>query len=591
MLLNHGVIGNGRLLALISPDTSIDWLCMPRFDSPSVFARLLDEEKGGSFAFEGDGWRTAMAYARNTNVLRTEVECPDGRFEIYDFAPRIPHGLSVEAPLEIHRLIRPIAGAPRVRVRFRPALDYGRTKPELVPIGAGLEIRGGPSRLYLRSNIPPDYIASGFPFRIDRPIYFVLSCGRPTEVDSTASVDRALELTIAGWRQWAKACALPTFAAEAVLRSSLCLKLHAYSDTGAIIAAATTSVPEALDSVRTWDYRFCWLRDAAFVVEALRRLSHFAEGEAFVRFLRDVADAGPLQPLYGIGGERDLVEELLPHLSGFEGVGPVRIGNAAYIQKQHDLMGELVLCLETILIDPRVVYEDRTVMALVDRLVSEAIALSEVEDTGLWEYRTMPRHYTFSKVMCWVAAHRGSQLAETFGQPERAAEWRLWADAERQRILTRSYNEGLGYFTQSFEGTFPDASNLLLPTLGIVEPTDPRFVSTVRAYERILVDNGLMLRYRHADDFGVTTSAFSICSFWWVEALAMMGEVESAITLFNRLLGHANPLGLFSEDIDPHTGRLLGNFPQAYTHVGLIHAAITIGEILESRTAHFRAWT
>jgi GH15 family glucan-1,4-alpha-glucosidase len=591
MLLNHGVIGNGRLLALVNPDTSIDWLCMPRFDGPSVFARLLDEEKGGRFAFEADGMRTQMAYARNTNVLRTEVENADGRFEVWDYAPRLPAGLSVEAPLEIHRLIRPLAGMPRIRVRFHPAPDYARVKPDLVTIGTGLEIRGGPHRLFLRSNIPPDYIESGFPIRVDRPLYFVLSCGRPTEVDSTAAVDRALELTIAGWRQWAKSCALPTFAPDAVLRSALCLKLHAFSDTGAIIAAATTSIPEALDSVRTWDYRFCWLRDAAFVVEALRRLSHFAEGEAFVRFLRDVADVGPLQPLYGIGGERHLHEELLPHLSGFEGVGPVRVGNAAYTQNQHDLMGELVLCLETILTDPRVVYEDRSVMDLIDRLVAEAMLCSELEDTGLWEYRTMPRHYTFSKVMCWVAAQRGAQLAETFGLIERAGEWRRWADTEKQRILARAYNHELGYFTQAFDGSFPDASNLLLPTLGIIDPTDPRFVSTVRAYERLLVENGLMLRYRHADDFGDTTSAFSICSFWWVEALAMMGEVDSAVTLFNRLLGHANPLGLFSEDIEPHTGRLLGNFPQAYTHVGLIHSAITIGEILEARSGHFRAWT
>ena len=591
MLLNHGVIGNGRLLALVNPDTSIDWLCMPRFDSPSVFARILDHEKGGSFAFEADGMRTAMAYARNTNVLRTEVATADGRLEIYDFAPRIPMGLSVEAPLEIHRLIRPLDGVPRIRVHFRPAPDYGRARVEFVPIGAGLEIRGGPSRLFLRSNIPPDYIESGFPFRVDRPVYFVLSCGRPTEVDSTASVERALELTVAGWRQWAKTCGLPTFAADAVLRSALCLKLHAFSDTGAIIAAATSSIPESLDSVRTWDYRFCWLRDAAFVVEALRRLSHFGEGEAFVRFLRDVADAGPLQPLYGIGGERDLVEELLPHLSGFEGVGPVRVGNDAYRQNQHDLMGELILCLETIITDPRVVYEDRSVMKLVDRLVTEAIQLSQLEDTGLWEYRTMPRHYTFSKVMCWVAAHRGAQLAELFGLPEQMTEWRSWADTERQRILARAYNEDLGYFAQALDGLHPDASNLLLPTLGIIEPSDPRFVSTVRAYERLLVENGLMLRYRHPDDFGATTSAFTICSFWWVEALAMMGEVESAVAIFNRLLTHANPLGLFSEDIEPQTGRLLGNFPQAYTHVGLIHAAITIGEILEARTAHFRAWT
>jgi GH15 family glucan-1,4-alpha-glucosidase len=384
---------------------------------------------------------------------------------------------------------------------------------------------------------------------------------------------------------------LPTFAPEAVLRSALCLKLHIFSDTGAIIAAATTSIPESLDSVRTWDYRFCWLRDAAFVVEALRRLSHFGEGEAFVRFLRDVGDAGPLQPLYGIGGERDLVEELLPHFSGFEGVGPVRVGNAAYTQNQHDLMGELILCLETIITDPRVVYEDRSVMTLIDRLVTEALEMSALEDTGLWEYRTMPRHYTFSKVMCWVAAHRGAQLAEMFTMPERAEHWRAWADAERQRILNEAYNEDLGYFTQALNGRHPDASKLLLPTLGIVDPIDPRFVSTVRAYERLLVENGLMLRYRHPDDFGATTSAFTICSFWWVEALAMMGEVESAVSLFNRLLGHANPLGLFSEDLEPTTGRLLGNFPQAYTHVGLIHAAITIGEILEARSAHFRAWT
>jgi GH15 family glucan-1,4-alpha-glucosidase len=591
MLLNHGAIGNGRLLALVSPDTSIDWLCMPRFDSPAVFARLLDEEKGGSFAFEADRMQTLMAYVRNTNVLRTQIDTADGRFEVFDFAPRIPAGLSVEAPLEIHRLIRPLAGVPRVRIRFLPAPDYARVKPEFVPTGHGLEIRGGASRLFLRTNIPLDYVETGFAFRVDRPIYFVLSWARPTDVDSTASVERALELTINGWRQWAKSCALPTFAPETVLRSALCLKLHAFSDTGAIIAAATTSIPEALDSVRTWDYRFCWLRDAAFVVEALRRLSHFAEGEAFVRFLRDVADAGPLQPLYGIGGERNLIEELLPHLAGFEGVGPVRVGNAAYTQNQHDLMGELVLCLETILTDPRVVYEDRSVMKLVERLVNKAIALSELEDTGLWEYRTMPRHYTFSKVMCWVAAHRGAQLAETFGMIEQAREWHVWADQERQRILAGAYNEQLGYFTQALNGTFPDASNLLLPTLGIVEPTDPRFISTVRAYEELLVDNGLMLRYRHPDDFGETTSAFSICSFWWVEALAMMGEVDNAISIFNRLLGHANPLGLFSEDIEPTTGRLLGNFPQAYTHVGLIHAAITIGEILEARSAHFRAWT
>ncbi|HEX8031420.1 MAG TPA: glycoside hydrolase family 15 protein, partial [Vicinamibacterales bacterium] len=400
-----------------------------------------------------------------------------------------------------------------------------------------------------------------------------------------------LEQTIRGWRTWAKTTHLPSFAPESVLRSALCLKLHAFTDTGAIIAAATTSIPEALHSGRTWDYRFCWLRDAAFVVEALRRLSHLNEGEAFVRFLRDMADNGPLQPIYGITGQRDLHEEIVTTLRGYEGEGPVRIGNAAYVQRQHDVDGEMVLCLETILTDPRVVWEDPTLAPLLERLVDEAMASFDVADTGLWEYRTQPRHYTFSKAMCWVAANRGSELASFLGMPEQARKWAAWAEEKRPVILERAYDAGRGYFTQAFGGEFPDASNLLLPALGLIDPLDPRFRSTVRAYEKELAPNGLMLRYKHLDDFGHTTSAFSICSFWWVEALAMMGEVDEAVALFRRLEKHANPLGLFSEDIDPGTGALLGNFPQAYTHVGLIHAAITIGEILDARHGSFKAWS
>jgi GH15 family glucan-1,4-alpha-glucosidase len=592
MKLDHGAIGNGRVLALVGPDTSIDWLCMPRFDSPSIFARLLDEERGGRWAFEPlDLVSSSMRYVRNTNVLRTEIVTAQGRCELLDFAPWLPTGLSVDAPAEIHRLIRPIDGAPRIRVCFEPRPDYGRQPPVIVPDAQGIEVHGGPLRSFLRTNVPPPYFECGQPVRVDRPLFFVLSSGRPTDYDSSAAVGNALEVTIKGWRAWVRTTNLPSFAADAVLRSALCLKLHAYNDTGAIIAAATTSVPEALGTERTWDYRYCWLRDSAFVVEALRRLSHLGEGEAFVRFLRDVAEAGPLQPLYGIGGERELVEEHLDHLRGFEGTGPVRIGNAAYTQVQTDLMGEMVLCLETLLTDPRVVHEDASIMSIIEQLVDEAIAKCSLADTGLWEYRTMPRHYTFSKAMCWVAAHRGAELATVYGRAERASAWARWARDAREEILARGYNQRAGYFTQSFEGHYPDASNLLLPTIGLVDPKDPRFVSTVRAYERDLVDRGLMLRYRHDDDFGETTSAFTICSFWWVEALAMMGEIDEAITRFTDLLAYTNPLGLFSEDIEPSTGRLLGNFPQAYTHVGLIHAAITIGELLDAKTAHFRAWS
>lgn len=593
-LLDHGAIGNGRVLALVSPATRVEWLCLPRFDSPSVFAALLDPDNGGAFGFEplGDDARAQMEYVPNTNVLRTRVTAEGGVLDVYDFAPRVPAGLSVEAPLEIHRLLLPREGTPRIRVHFDPRPDYGRARVEIVQGERGLEILGGPSRLFLHANIPAPFIVNGSGVHIDQPCYFVMSYGKPAEVDSVASVQRALDLTIAGWRAWAKTCALPSFAAPHVLRSALCLKLHAFLDTGAIIAAATTSIPEAVGTARTWDYRYCWLRDAAFVVEALRRLSHLAEGEAFVRFLYEVAEGGPLQPVYGIGGERELSEQHLDHLAGFAGSKPVRTGNAAYLQKQNDLMGEMVLCLETLMTDPRVVSDHPDgLMNLVERLVEDAAVAAPTEDTGPWEFRTLFKHYTFSKVLCWVAAHRGARLARSLGRASLADRWQRWADEQAGAILRRAYSDKLGYFTQALDGRHPDAANLLLPTLGIIDARDPRFVSTVRAYEQQLVDGGLMLRYRHPDDLGETTTAFSVCSFWWAEALAMMGELDAAVEVFNRLLRYANPVGLFSEDIDPKSGRLLGNFPQAYTHVGLIHAAITIGELLEARDARFRAWT
>jgi GH15 family glucan-1,4-alpha-glucosidase len=592
-MLHHGAIGNGRILALVAPSTAIEWLCLPRFDSPSVFASLLDPERGGTFRFDGVGpVSSEMTYERNTNVLRTRITTGDGEFDVFDFAPRIAAGASHETPLEIHRLLVPVRGNPCVRVHFDPRPDYVRAEAQILPAESGLEVRFGSERLFLRSNVPSSYLLNGNSVRVDHPRFFVLSYGKPTDTESAAGVQRALQKTIAGWRAWSKTCALPSFCPEEVLRSALCLKLHAFTDTGAIIAAATTSIPEALGTERTWDYRYCWLRDAAFVVEALRRLSHLAEGEAFVRFLRDVAEQGPLQPVYGVGGERDLPEEQLEHLAGYGGTRPVRIGNAAAVQQQNDLMGEMVLCLDTLMSDPRLVVESSPrLMELVTRLVEDAIRISADKDTGLWEYRTALRHHTFGRVMCWVAADRGSRLARVHGSDELARRWAAWAETERDEILARAYNADLGYFTQALDGAHPDASNLLLPTLGFVDATDPRFVSTVRAYERLLVENGLMLRYRHDDDLGRPTTAFSICSFWWSEALALIGQVDEAVALFKRLLTFANPLGLYSEGIDPRSGRLLGNFPQAYSHVGLIHAAITIGEMVDARDRRFRAWS
>lgn len=585
--------GNGRVLALVAPTSAIEWLCLPRFDSGSVFGRLLDAERGGCFrVLARDGERSgSLDYVPNTNVVRLRFEDEDAAWEIVDFAPRIPRGLDVEVPIEIVRIVRPLRGLPKLRIDFDPRPDYGRAPVEIHETTHGLEVLGLARSLWLGTNLPLPYVVNRLEFALDRPIFFTLTWGPRDLPPTLEEVEHARDLTIAGWRAWAKTCALPTFAPAHVLRSALCLKLHSYHDTGAIIAATTTSIPEAMGTPRTWDYRYCWLRDAAFVVEALRRLSHLNEGEQFIRYLRDTIGDDELQPVYGIGGERDLTEEMLPHLAGFGGNGWVRRGNAAFEQRQHDLMGEIVLCLDTFLGDPRIVHDEpQYYFPLIRRLVESAIELAPQHDMGIWEFRTMFRPYTFSRAMCWAAIQRGAKLARRFSRHEEAERWERIAAAERDEILQRGYSGPLGFFTQALDGEHPDASNLLLPTIGIIDARDPRFVSTVDVYSERLTAGGFMLRYRNVDDFGETTSAFTICSFWWAEALALMGRLDDAVVLFERLVGHANPVGLFSEDLEPATGLLLGNFPQAYTHVGLIHAAMTIGELLEAREGRVRAW-
>jgi GH15 family glucan-1,4-alpha-glucosidase len=592
--LDHGVIGNGRVLALVAPDSGIEWLCLPRFDSPSVFGALLDHERGGVFRFlVGRERITGRAgYVANTNVLRTEFEAGDARWEVLDFAPRVMQaGGLMHCPHELVRIVRPIAGTPRITIEFDPRPDYGRSAARTIATTHGVEVLDHSAPLHLFSNVPGDQICSKLEVALRHPLYFMLAYGQRPSPPTLADINYLLDETTRGWRMWAKTCALPSFAPDHVLRSALCLKLHAYVDTGAIIAAATTSIPEALGTPRTWDYRYCWLRDAAFVVEALRRLSQLNEGEQFIAFLRDVAESAPLQPLYGIAGERDLPEQVLEHWSGFEGNGPVRIGNAAAQQQQNDLNGELILCLETVLSDPRIVLEKpHSFMPLVERLVEQAIALAPLADTGIWEFRTLPRHYTFSRAMCWAAIDRGSLIASHFGYHELAARWRDIALAERHVVLERGFDPKAGCFVQAFESEAGDAANLLLPTIGLVDARDPRFLSTLDDYARRMTRHGLMMRYTNLDDFGETTSAFTICTFWWAEALALAGRLEEAVTAFDHVVRHANPLGLFSEDVEPDTGRLLGNFPQAYTHVGLVHAAMTIGALLDARDGRVRAW-
>ncbi len=594
LLMHYGAIGNGHLVALVAPNTSIDWLCMPRFDSASIFAGLLDPERGGAFRFEfADSSAIAgnLRYVRNTNVLYNRIILPEAAFDIFDFCPRIVRGLEVERPCELVRLVVPKHGQPRLRLIFDPRPNYGEGTVALNAANSGIKISAITDSFMLYSNVPADYLLNNAEFVLDRPCFFVLRYGCDGDRPDLTSVNSALDLTIRGWQAWAKTCALPSFHATDVLRSALCLKLHIYEETGAIIASATTSIPEALGTERTWDYRYCWLRDSVFVVEALRRLSHLQEGEKFVLYLRDIAEAGPLQPVYGIGGERMLNERILSHLSGFQGCGPVRVGNAAFQQVQNDVVGEMLLCLDLLFSDPRVLIDKPwEYVPLIEALVKEAAEIIDKPDTGIWEYRSALKHYTFSRAMCWAGLDRGASLLARLGSTEAAIFWKKRAEQEREKTLQSGFNSELGMFTQLLHGQYADSANLLLAAIGLISPTDPRFQSTVRKFEELLLENGLLLRYRHPDDFGDTTSAFTICSFWLVEALAISGRLDDAIVLFEKLIGYSNSLGLFSEDIDPNTGQLLGNFPQAYTHVGLINAATTIGKLLDARDGRVHSW-
>src|ERR1051325_1548637 len=510
--LPHGVIGNGRILALIAPDTSVEWLCLPRFDSPSLFGRLLDAERGGFWRIDSvhDPARATQLYARYTHLLTTRIEADDGAFDVTDFAPWIDLGYQMDAPVQLLRILSPVRGHPRIRIRFEPAPDFARQPVQFVMRTHAVEVHGHGCPVALYSDMPVDFILSGQSIALDRPRFLAL-CAEG-EIGSTEQALHLRDSTVWSWSNWVKSCAVPEFHAEAVVRSALCLKLHQYAPTGAIIAAATTSIPEELGTERTWDYRYCWLRDSALVVEALRRLGCISEGERFLLYLRDIAAAGQLQPVYGIGGEMDLPGAFVESLGGFRGSGPVRIGNAASVQVQHDVMGELLLSMRALLLDPRTALHAEGFRPLIDSLVESAADALFQPDTSIWEKRSEPAVHTFSQALCWAALQSGAQLAARAGDDAKASEWRAGAEEVHGKLLAQAYNAGEGMFTETFGGRLADAAILLLPMVGFVSARSEEFRSTCARYEEELVVNGLMMRYRHADDSGVPRSTFTICS-------------------------------------------------------------------------------
>ena len=590
MSLQHlALIGNGTVSGLIDGAGRISWGCFPRFDGDPTFCSLLRSEREGeadfghfTIAIENPG-EVEQRYVRNTAVLCTRLnDTNGGAVEITDFAPRYYQYGRIFAPMMLVRQIVPISGNPRIRIRFRPARGYGR---ERMPIKRGsnhISYDGDGVTLRLTSNVPMTTVLEELDFFLDSPVTLLLG---PDETVSQGLVElgrHMLEGTIEYWRVWVRALAIPFEWQEAVIRAAIALKLNVFEDTGAIIAAATTSIPEAPNTARNWDYRYCWIRDAYFVVNALNRLGATRIMERYLAFILNIiaeSEGGRLRPLYGISGRAVPDEVSADYLDGYRGMGPVRIGNQAANQIQHDVYGAAILTAPHVFFDQRLEKRgDAGLFARLEHLGHSAVDLFNQPDAGIWELRGTQRVHTFSSVMCWAGCDRLARIASHLGLAERAAHWSSAAVRIREEILERSWSAKLNSFTGAMEGHTLDASLLRLNEIGFIAADDPRFLGTVSAIERDLRRGDFIYRYSEEDDFGVPENAFVVCTFWYVNALAAIGRKEEARELFEHILSCRNAHGLLSEDIDTRTREQWGNFVQTYSMVGIIDSAARLSK-------------
>lgn len=582
--LSLGVIGNCAASALIDAQGRIVWSCWPRFDGDPVFHALLGsaEPAEGSFAVEMEDFeRCEQRYVPNTAVLRTTLYDRRGQaVEITDFAPRFIQRGRMFYPVQLVRRLRVISGAPRIRIVLRPRFDWGQVAPAITQGSHHIRYTGPDQVLRLTTTAPISYVLREQAFVLQDTISLLLGPDESLS-DGVEDIAQAWEReTIHYWREWTRRLALPLEWQEAVIRAAITLKLCVFEDTGAIVAALTTSIPEAAGSQRNWDYRYCWLRDAFFVVRALNSLSEVGTMEGYLRWLANAvaqSAGGKVQPLYGIGLECELVETLVPQLPGYRGHAPVRRGNQAYEHFQHDVYGNIVLGAAQAFHDQRLLRPAGLAeFKLLEAVGEQAVRVHNQPDAGMWELRTRARVHTSSLLMCWAACDRLAKIAVRLTLPQRAAYWQSHAANMRELILTQAWSEKRQAFTESLGGEYLDASVLLMAEVGFIDARDPRFVSTVDALEATLADGPFMRRYEEPDDFGKPETAFNICSFWRIDALARIGRRDQAREIFEAMLAARNPLGLLSEDTHPATREMWGNFPQTYSMVGLINGAVRL---------------
>ncbi|MGF7037321.1 glycoside hydrolase family 15 protein [Mucilaginibacter lappiensis] len=576
-----GIIGNCAFMAHINKNTNVDWLCWPRFDSTFIFGGLLDRKKGGEFSILPEGEYTSeQHYLENTNVLITEISPKSGgKYRITDFAPRFYQHQRYYKPLMLIRKIEAIEGSPRIIVKCEPVSEYGAVKLDVNRGSNHIQYLGGEESMRLTTNIPISYVFDEQPFVLNESKYLALTYGEPLEAALISTSDRFLSETIQYWRTWIKHSSIATYYQPFVIRSGLALKIHQFEDTGAIIAASTTSLPESPGSGRNWDYRYCWLRDTYYVITALNHIGHFEEMEKYFGYVTDISfsEDDRYQPLYGITGKKNLVEKILTDLDGYLGNQPVRIGNQAYEHIQNDIYGQVMISLLPLYTDHRFVFSERKdSVKWIEFLLKKIEHTIDEKDAGIWEFRNTANVHCYSNLFQWAGASAAEKMARTIENQElvdRAIAVKELAAAH----IESCYDPVRKVYTNSAGSSNLDASTLQLIMMNYLDPTSQRAKDHLIALEKELrTPNGLFYRYLYTDDFGKPKTTFLICAFWYVEALASVGRLDDAQREFANLLQYSNHLLLFSEDVDEETGSQWGNFPQAYSHVGLMNAAYRI---------------
>lgn len=584
--LNYGVIGNCKSSALISEKGSIDWCCLPDFNSSSIFAKILDEKAGGSFEIIVDKtYSVSQSYIKNTNLLRTTFANENSSFQVIDFMPRYQReDGKYFCPPDIIRYFKLINGTPEFRIKFNPKLEYAKkqTKSKILnEYIKSITVEGDYDSLYLYTDINKSDVLEGKKIRIAKDCFFMISYNQKLVSPSISRCKLLYHRTLVYWLNWSEKTKKFSQYSDEINRSALTLKLLTYEKSGAILAAMTTSLPETIREERNWDYRFCWIRDSSMTIKVLNDLCHNGDAKRFLNFILNLINDKDekLQIMYGINGERKLTEYELSHLRGYKNSTPVRIGNAAYKQKQNDIYGVLVDVIYQQFSFFDIEQEARENLWTLTRSIVRIVKKNWMKpDMGIWELRTSKKHFTFSKVLCWVAIDRAIKISKIIGKNDYADEWIPLANKIKNEIFKKAWNEEVNSFTQSYGSTDLDASTLLMEQFGFIDAKDEKFVATVLATKKHLSQNGLMYRYKNEDDFGRPSSSFTICTFWLINSLIKIGRVSEARKMFEKLLTYSNHVGLFSEDIDFKTKRLLGNFPQAYSHLALIETAISLAE-------------